>query len=412
MAESNDDSTTSTDNEETAQPSITLRRRSLVMRRASIGEMLRVSSCEMFHKIFTKKDMRSDTYSTSTTTLSSVYSMHDWSTDHIDDPTFHLFALLHEHSRINDIDDAYFETHKSDENENEYIPISNCATKDEDDMKVYASPLEHSRINDMNMDDVDDDDATVRIRNTASTFEQRRRTKMLLHKVQRIITNDPEVLTVPTDIRHYRNSFFYDENELKKDVEPSLLYGINWFNSLPLHWSSFQGQYDIVELIMNAYPSALASINGEGSTPLHYACSQGHYEIVKLFLDVESNGPRRQNNYGNLPLHEAVINGHPRIIKLLLETYPDGASVADDRGRLAIHRAVWKHDRSDNSNVQIINMLMDVYPQGASIKDHMGRVPIDIASDNGESDIAELLVEKAGFDHLWEGCEESSEEQL
>jgi len=382
--------------------------------------MLMVSSCELLQKIFSKKDMKRDSFSSSTTTLGSVHSMHEWNTDHISDPTFHLFALLHEHCKLKNIDDAYFSSHRNGEEEDiddddnydnsetnksciendemdvlgETIEIlsdnsSVCAVKgnlyervsslrnvkqiservldvvcehdcesDEDtneqmgdnivtrltndtdsykdrtvsgifhddapdlgakednhittsqsssfgdnddrtsDEIVQCVGEEHTYgessegkdapVNDasvtftsasqddgiINNNDIgdniekverdsdsvsgdsdgsDDDsdvhifhndkygdhndwtkesvvsDVTVHICNSASTIAARKREDkmaLLLQKIKLIIENDPEVLSTRTDIRNYRNSFYYDENELKKDVEPSLLYGM------------------------------------------------------------------------------------------------------------------------------------------------------------------------------------------
>ena len=222
----------------------------------------------------------------------------------------------------------------------------------------------------------------------------------------------------------------------------------------PLHWASHRGQVEVAHVLLECGADAMARADN-GDTPLHEAANMGHVEVARVLLKSGANA-NAQNNTGLTPLHRASHRGYIEIACLLLEYGADvdikshslwtplhevsyrgwveiahlflesGADVnaRNDMGLTPLHRASglrsvdlaclllehgadatarsnnaakgWTplHFASDARNAAMIRVLLE-RGVDATTQDNEGLTPLDLASKEGDIELAKILREAA-----------------
>lgn len=158
-----------------------------------------------------------------------------------------------------------------------------------------------------------------------------------------------------------------------------------------LHCAVFSRSPRIVEILLKkgADPNL---VDGTKTTPLRLAAASGNIEIMAALI----NGGAKVSDDTELdaevcsPLQFAVGNGHLPAAKLL---YEHGANVdLQVKGNInALSLAV------EENSYELVEWLLDVGASLQGIFEHTQQTLLDIATDNGHSDIAELLVKRGCF---------------
>ena len=137
--------------------------------------------------------------------------------------------------------------------------------------------------------------------------------------------------------------------------------------------------------LLSAHPDWATARTKTENTPLHVAVFYRLSEIVSLLLNLDADVNAR-NTRGETPLH----NVHdPEVLGLLLEAGAD-VNAQDGAGRTALHRVA-----SCSDHEQYRGMLRTLIDAGADVtmKDRSGRLPADIARDEGNHKLADILTQ-------------------
>lgn len=143
-----------------------------------------------------------------------------------------------------------------------------------------------------------------------------------------------------------------------------------------------------------------------GSTPLIVATRYGHQKIVRLFLSKGAN-VGAANAYGVTALHASIESVRPvELVRLLVES---GANVnaKDSKGRTPLHYigACAVSDVATGKHVEeVFGMQMRAYRRAVVVLlvsnggnlwalDHERKMPVDLASETGNCETAEMLRE-------------------
>ena len=117
-------------------------------------------------------------------------------------------------------------------------------------------------------------------------------------------------------------------------------------------------------------------------TPLNLAVRKGQSEIVKLLLDAGADVNAKSETLKTTPLHSAIWNLDSEIAKFLIDKGAD-VNAMDEYGMTCLHYA--------ELNIQNAELLI---ANGANVnakRELNGNTPLDIAIEDAESEIADLL---------------------
>ena len=135
-------------------------------------------------------------------------------------------------------------------------------------------------------------------------------------------------------------------------------------------------------------PDKMVTQLRRGDRPLHVAVREGSFPAVRTIL--EADGPEARNSYGYLALHLAADRGDIELVALLIRY---GAS-AGDQG----NPAKWSplHFAASKGHIAVAKALLRA---GADAKasDGMGLTPLQLAGDQGMSEVMPLLREAAAL---------------
>ena len=124
---------------------------------------------------------------------------------------------------------------------------------------------------------------------------------------------------------------------------------------------------------------------GAATTPLHIAAEKGYPDIVRLLLDKKAT-PNRKDAKGNTPLYYAIYNDHFHVIQELVD---EGVNVNQKtpEGTLL-------HLAAQRGHVGAASALIR---KGAKLelKNAKGKKPLDVAINNGNRKVADLLVRES-----------------
>ena len=124
-----------------------------------------------------------------------------------------------------------------------------------------------------------------------------------------------------------------------------------------------------------------------GSTPLHLAITEEKTDLVKRLLE-RGAFLETKDDYGSTPLLTAVRFNVPEvIIDLLLEGGANVHTLAEDR-KTTLHFIAQKRGE--------MKMLRAMIARGLSVdaEDNDGWTPLHVAAQHGNTDAAEVLIEK------------------
>ena len=159
----------------------------------------------------------------------------------------------------------------------------------------------------------------------------------------------------------------------------------------PLHMACQNGSTDIVQYLVEDRKCDFNVANNKGELPLHLACKHMYGKEIVLLVSV-GRDVNRQDEAGNTPLHMACQNCSADIVRYLVEERKCDFNVANNKGELPLHLAC-KHVYGKEI-VQLVSVGCDVNRQ-----DEAGNTPLQMAFQNGRTDIVQYLVEekKCGF---------------
>ena len=130
--------------------------------------------------------------------------------------------------------------------------------------------------------------------------------------------------------------------------------------------------------------------DNHGDTPLHEACIRGNVEIARELLKLGAD-PDDENYDGVNPLATACMGNHVEVVKAILDYNHERAA-----------KVVWKRvKRSDNTvmnhavengTVEVVKVLLG-YKEFSSMQGDVEVAPIHIAAQQGNIDIAKVLLE-------------------
>lgn len=152
----------------------------------------------------------------------------------------------------------------------------------------------------------------------------------------------------------------------------------------PLHYAAAKGDLKMVTLLVQKH----ADINKGDSTPLHLAAACGKLEMVRLLVTLGANLDSVDQSR---PLLKAAVDA-----KGLTGTASLSAEkIADTKKLLAGGRpegVTPLHVAAENGQSEIAKLLLE---SGASldIKDGNGRTPLHFAAEHGKSETAQLLLQ-------------------
>ena len=153
----------------------------------------------------------------------------------------------------------------------------------------------------------------------------------------------------------------------------------------PLHWSSFNGHYDIVEHLLDRGADMEERTADWNTTALIRACSDGgHVSIAKLLLDRGAN-IHSVNKNGAGSLHHASYFGHDTVVELLL-TRGANANACDNFHQTPLHSACVK------GHIKCVKELLR-HGVDVNAKTDKGQTPLDWAREYGQTSLAQFLEE-------------------
>jgi ankyrin repeat protein len=202
-----------------------------------------------------------------------------------------------------------------------------------------------------------------------------------------------------------------------------------------LHLVVNDGHLDIARILID-HKANVNARDKKSKTPLHLAAKSGHGGIVMMLITNKANINAR-DCHRRTPLHVAVLKGHLEVVRTLLR-HNVKISARDSSGRTPLHMAIdcpdaegrleimrlllgpiadtnpRVHERSTTSHK--LSDLRGRYEQcsrsslkrrgNIDAKDKMGRTALDVASEKGYDEVAELLrthgaTMSTEYDNVW-----------
>eukprot|EP00949_MAST-11_sp_MAST-11-sp1_P002280 g2280.t1 len=194
-------------------------------------------------------------------------------------------------------------------------------------------------------------------------------------------------------------------------------------NNESLHAACKRGQQDVVDALLSRLgDDAVGAEDKNGMTPLHVSCDEGHPTIVEKLLMkgasvhvIANDGSTplhcccfgaapsdernkcaeylifhgahldATDNQGKTPCHLAAARGSCGIIRLLGDNDADIIGATDKEGNTPLHTACIGRQR------EATKVLLE-YAAEPSRRNLAGKTPTDIAEENGDSEIVDMLL--------------------
>lgn len=156
--------------------------------------------------------------------------------------------------------------------------------------------------------------------------------------------------------------------------------------ALHMATSSENQNIGVIDLILRCHGVEVNALDVYGNTPLKLAAEKGHYETVELLMSKEAD-VNKADKVDNTPLHVAAKNGHAAVLELLLKNVEAKTIGKQTKDKYtALHHAV------GGNNARCVALLLE---NGAGtcaeLKNEQGRTPLDLANDQNNNKIRELL---------------------
>ncbi len=151
----------------------------------------------------------------------------------------------------------------------------------------------------------------------------------------------------------------------------------------PLHAASMWGHGDVAELLLSK-GAAVNATDWNGMTPLHLAANGDHKNLAMLLIGKGTDVNAKALN-GWTPLHVAAVWGHTSAADVLIANGADVNARAD--GSAVALRTTESAGRCHKD----IPALLGKKGAGVWAKPGIGMTPLNLAVQNGQKDMAELL---------------------
>jgi hypothetical protein len=157
-------------------------------------------------------------------------------------------------------------------------------------------------------------------------------------------------------------------------------------NAAPLYYAAFCGFHDLTEHLINKRSQDVNATGGIYWSPLVAALSMEHFEVAELFYQHSAHVDVQGRNKCT-PLYGASCFGHLEIVQWLLRRGADPNLSDGSDGRASLHEtAVF-------DSLEIAQTLLQ-HNANPNIQNHGGEIPLHVASRNGRTNIARLLLEQ------------------
>lgn len=187
-----------------------------------------------------------------------------------------------------------------------------------------------------------------------------------------------------------------DQDMVKLLAEDAVINLKNEVGETPLTLAIKQGSLPIINLVMRRAKAGLK--NDAGEAPLFLAIELEDLYLLQELISRGADVNRKSN--GVTPLAKATVHGHLQTVALLIRNGAD-PSTTNDNGELPLYIA------TDNGQSTIAGILLHKSPQSlkdANWKTKIGQPLIVIATERGYDQIVKTLLDfGAGpnqFDHL------------
>ena len=160
-----------------------------------------------------------------------------------------------------------------------------------------------------------------------------------------------------------------------------------------IHEAAAIGDTERVAKVIEVNPELINSYSKEGFAPLTLAAHFGHEETTQWLLDHGANIDLvSSHRLGVTPLHSALFGKRIEIARLLIER---GANVNIARGGGDWPRTGWTalHYAAGFALKELVQLLLS-HGADVTIRDEQFKTPLDIARDEEQQEIVDLLLER------------------
>jgi len=158
---------------------------------------------------------------------------------------------------------------------------------------------------------------------------------------------------------------------------------------LTIYEATATGRIERVKELLEEDPRLLNFTSHDGWTPLHLAAFFGQKQVAEFLIDLgaDMHAVSRNSNTA-MPLHSALASGKTDVALLLIDKGADFAAVQLTHGYTPLHYAA-----AGGLEIVVTRLLeLGADPQLAAID---GKTPIDMATEKGHMQIADLLRQAA-----------------
>jgi ankyrin repeat protein len=167
----------------------------------------------------------------------------------------------------------------------------------------------------------------------------------------------------------------------------------------PLHFASRFGHTKAVTWLL-AHGASVNFQKDDSWTPLHWAAYYGHFQIAMILLKHKA-GVNSRDFIGRTPLHRAFEGpesaGQLAVVRLLLDHDAD-VHMGDNSGHTPVHCAA-----SHWYGMPEVAQLLEHNAADVNSQNHRGSTPLPFASDRGNDDIVQLLLNHNADAHTGDG---------
>lgn len=158
-------------------------------------------------------------------------------------------------------------------------------------------------------------------------------------------------------------------------------------NRTPLLFASGWGQRNVVQCLLD-HGADVNLQDDNHKTPLSWAAYRGHVDTVRVLLEHNAD-VNSQDPHGRTPLHDGIWGIDPRsdrhlVVRLLLE-HGANANAQDAEHRTPLHLV-----SMGQSTLDIARILLE-HGADVDVVDEGGRTPLQVALEEGQAEIAQLL---------------------
>jgi ankyrin repeat protein len=163
----------------------------------------------------------------------------------------------------------------------------------------------------------------------------------------------------------------------------------NKYGCSPLHLCAMWGHKSACEVIISAGSDLRCKTKQAGQSPLHLAVGNGMEEVAELLIVKGANVNEVSDLYLESPLHDASLNGQVESAKVLIE---NGANInaRTKWGATPLHMAI----SALENQVEMVTFLLENGAEVNAAIDKDQITPLHKAVRKGLFDVCELLINR------------------